>query len=338
MKLSQTYKYIAKRLIVFVITLWFALTLNFIIPRLYRTNPIEQQLRALEMTYGSQVIENIDIPALIAEYRNKLGLDKDILTQYFSYLVQMARLDFGLSYGAFPTPVITLISYYLPYSLVLLFTTLMISWGLGIILGVLMGFKRGTKIDSTLTSAMIFLNRIPFYILALILIYLLGYVFRIFPMSGTYDYNVVPGLTLGFVSSLIYHSTLPALSLVIVSLGGWMIMMRSTVINILDEDYLNMAKAKGLRKRTIISRYIFRNALLPQVTGLAMSLGGTLGGSMIIENVFAYRGLGTLLGWAVGSGDTFVMQGIFFMTTITVLGANLVIDLIYPLIDPRIRG
>jgi len=336
--ISPICQYLVKKLVVFCVTLWFAVTINFVIPRLYRVNPIEQQLRALEMTYGYQAIEGIDIKKVVAETRARLGLDQDMFTQYVSYLIQMFKFDFGISYGAFPTPVVELISYYLPYSLGLLFTTLIISWSLGVLLGVFIAFKRGSKIDSTLTSAMLFLNRIPFYILALILIYLLGYVFSIFPMSGTYGYHVVPGFNLTFISSLIYHSTLPALSILLVSLGGWMIMMRSTVVNILEEDYLTMAKAKGLRKTTIIKRYIFRNALLPQVTGLAMSLGHILGGSLIVETVFAYRGLGTLLAWAVGSGDTFVMQATFFMSTFAVLTANLIVDLTYALIDPRIRG
>lgn len=281
--------------------------------------------------------EDIDVSGMIANFRSKLGLDRDLFTQYVFYLKGMFMFDFGISYMAFPSPVKDLIIPRLPYTMGLLFTTLMLSWILGVLIGVFVGFKRGTRVDSILTSAMLFLNRIPFYILAIILVYLLAFVFPIFPKSGTYDVGLTPGLDLKFISSVILHSILPALSILLVSLGGWMIMMRSTVVNILEDDYLTLAKAKGLKKSTIIKRYVLRNALLPQVTGLGIALGNMISGSLIIEVVFSYRGIGMLLIQAILDGDMFVIQAVFFMTTFATLTANLIIDLIYPLIDPRIR-
>lgn len=333
--MSPQHKYLLKRVTTYFITLWLALTLNFVIPRLSTANAIEVQLGRIA-SLGQQY-PHLDVEAAVAEYRSRLGLDRDLFTQYVSYLIQMFKFDFGISSTAFPTPVKEVIMLYLPYTIGLLFTTLMISWILGVLIGVFVGFKRGTKIDSILTSAMLFLNRIPFYILAIILIYFLAFVFPIFPKSGTYDVGLTPGLNLKFILSLIRHSTLPALSIVLVGLGGWMIMMRSTVVNILEDDYLTLAKAKGLKKSTIIKRYVFRNALLPQVTGLAIALGNMMSGLLIVETVFSYRGLGWLLVNAIVLGDIFVIQGVFFMTTFAVLTANLIIDLLYPLIDPRIK-
>jgi len=321
-------------MITFFVTLWLALTLNFIIPRLNQRNPIENQLRELELTYGA--MPNVDVEEIVSYYQSKLGLDRDLFTQYVSYLISVITFDFGYSYAAFPARVLDLIMMYLPYSMALLASIVIISWSAGIVVGVILGFKRGTKLDGILSSAFLFLNRMPFYILALLLIYFLAYVFPLFPMSGTYAIHLEPEFSLPFISSLLYHSFLPALSMILVSFGGWMIMMRSTVVNILEHDYLTLAKAKGLKKLTILKRYILRNALLPQVAGLGVALGNVVGGSMVVETLFAYRGLGTLTAWAVNSGDLFVIQGVFFLQTTAVLVANLIVDFLYPMIDPRI--
>jgi len=334
--MKSTHKYLLRRLIIYFITLWFALTLNFIIPRLSEANPIQMQLTRMVSLGENILYETFNATEAVATLKSKLGLDKDLFTQYVLYLKNMFMFDFGISYMAFPTPVRELIMLYLPYTIGLLFTTTIISWILGVLIGVFTGFRRG-RVDSFLTSAMLFLSRIPFYILSVILIYFFAFLFPIFPKSGTYGLWLTPKLDFQFISSLIYHSTLPALSILLVSLGGWMIMTRSTVVNLLEEDYLTLATAKGLKKSQIIKRYILRNALLPQVTALGIVLGNTLSGSLIVEIVFSYRGIGMLITRAVSEGDIFVVQAVFFLITFVILTANLIIDLIYPLIDPRIK-
>jgi peptide/nickel transport system permease protein len=209
---------------------------------------------------------------------------------------------------------------------------------LGCLLGILAAWKRGTLLDTLLSPVMNFISAIPYFWLALISLYLLSYVFNWFPLSGGYDSaDIDPGWTLDFIVSVIQHTFLPALTLVISSLAGWMLTMRNSMITTLSEDYVLMAKAKGLRESRIMFRYAARNAVLPNITGFAIALGTIVSGQLLTEMVFSYPGIGYALLQAINQQDYAMIQGLFLIITVAVLGANLLADLLYAFLDPRVR-
>jgi peptide/nickel transport system permease protein len=309
------------------------MTINFIIPRLIPGNPIASMLARMAIQ-GNAVPGGAEY---IKEYTRMFGLDGTIFQQYVRYFGQLLRGNLGYSITAFPATVGELILRSLPWTIGLLATVVVLSFVLGTLLGATLGWRRESKAGTALVAVLLGLNQIPYYFLAIILIYLLAFLLPIFPSSGAFSVNsyFVGGMEL--VSDIIYHAFLPALSIIIVSLAGWTIGMRSTILNTIGEDYVLYAEARGLERSRIFLRYGYRNALLPQVTSLAMSLGFLLTGSMITENIFNYPGLGSLLASAVAGLDYNVMHGIFLMMIVAVLSGNLLIELIYPLIDPRVR-
>jgi len=326
-------KWFIRRFVSFLIVSFFAVLINFMLPRLMPGGPIEALMAQLSF-------QGAGVPGgeeLTKKYIEEFGLDKDYFTQFICYLRQLFKGDLGLSIMAYPEPVQALISRSLPWTIMLLLNTTIISWILGNIIGALVGFSKNRAVNSSLVVIGMILNRIPYYILGLILIFLFAYIYPVFPSGGGYGIGLNPGLNWNFIISALYHSTLPALSIVLVSVGGWMIGMRALVVNILGEDYITFAEAKGLKGRTILTKYIFRNALLPQITGLALSLGFIVNGALLTEQIFAYPGMGTLFVKAFAFRDFNVMQGIFLLTTIGVLGACFILDIIYPIVDPRIR-
>lgn len=213
----------------------------------------------------------------------------------------------------------------------------LLSFLIGVTLGMLVGWKRGTWLDS-LVPATTVLAAVPYFWLALILVAVFGSALRWFPLLGGYDVILDPGWSPEFIGSAIYHGTLPALTIVISSVGGWLLGMRNMMVSTVDEDYVLTARAKGLRDRRIMTHYAARNAVLPSVAGFAISLGFVVAGSIITEQVFSYPGIGGKLLQAVQNNDYALMQGIFLVITVAVLGANLVVDLLYGLIDPRTRA
>ena len=325
-------KYIAKRLIFFVITAFAAVTINFLIPRLIPGDPISTIL--LRMEQQGRIIPRGE--ELVEIYKRRFGLEGDLFTQYIRYLQRLLQGDLGFSIMAFPMTVQEIIFRALPWTIGLLSIATVLSWVLGNLLGAFLGWVRGGKAAAFITYLALGLNQVPYYFLALVLVFLFAYMIPIFPSQGAFAIGRVPSISIEFVIDVIYHSTLPALSIIIVSLGGWMITMRSMIIEVLGEDYLLLAEAKGLSKNVILMKYAFRNALLPQVTGLAMSLGFIVNGALLTETIFNYPGIGTLFIDALNSSDYNIMQGVFLITTLSVLIANLLIDLLYPLLDPRI--
>jgi peptide/nickel transport system permease protein len=212
-----------------------------------------------------------------------------------------------------------------------------IAWVLGILAGTLVGWKQGTRFDTTMYSIAIALAQVPQYLVALLLVLFLAYGAAVFPSGGAYAANVTRGWNVEFVLSMLHHTVLPALSIVIVSSLFWLLTTRALTVSLLGEDYILFAEAKGLRGFRVLTRYLLRNTLLPQVTGFAISLAFIVNGFFLIEWIFRYPGIGTLLVTAVGQRDFNVVQGIIIMSIFTVLTANLLVDLVYPLIDPRIR-
>ena len=325
-------KTLARRIGFYVIALWAAVSLNFLIPRLMPGNPVDIMLSKLAQ-HGPVT------PATRHSIELLLGTDssQSLWSQYVDYLGQLVHGDLGLSVSHYPTPVSTVIAQTLPWTIGLIGIATVISFVLGVGLGTFAGWKRGSWLDSLIPVTTMF-QSIPYFWLALILLYLFGSVWMISPLNGGYDvYTTTPGWNPAFIGSVISHGLLPAATIVISSIGGWMLGMRNMMVATLSEDYIVTAEAKGLRPGRIMRTYAARNAVLPSVAGFAISLGFVVAGSIVTEAVFSYPGIGSALLQAVNSNDYALMQGIFLVITLSVLGANLLIDLLYAVIDPRTR-
>jgi peptide/nickel transport system permease protein len=331
--MSGYLRYLGGRLIIFVVTIFLSITIVFVIPRLIPGDP----LGAIAVKLA-QVGANLGSRELIDQYMQRFGLDKSIPEQYIAYLRQLAQGDLGYSIAAFPTRVQDMLAASLPWTIGLLTVTTVVSWLLGSLVGALVGWTGGrSKALQALVPIALVLYTTPYYILAIILVFVLAYLIPIFPLSGAYTAGSHPELTLGFAWDVIRHGLLPALSIILVSLGWWFLSMRSLIVTLKGEDYMLWAEAKGLPRQRIFWAYAFRNALLPQVTGLALSLGNIVAGALITETIFGYPGIGYLVFTAIKGLDFPVIQGCILLVIVSVATANLLLDLAYPLIDPRIR-
>jgi peptide/nickel transport system permease protein len=267
-----------------------------------------------------------------------LGLGHgNLLTRYIEYLNQLVHLNFGLSITYFPTPVTTVIAQCLPWTLVLVGTATVMGASLGVTLGAVAGWKRSSAWVNNLIPCTTFLTAIPYFWLALVLLYLFAEIVHAFPLYGGYDASLQIGWSGHFIGSALYHAVLPAATIVISSVGGWLLGMRNMMVSTLAEDYVMAAEAKGLPTRRIMLGYAARNAVLPSVAGFAISLGFIVSGSIVMEVVFSYPGIGYNLLLAVQNDDYPLMQGIFLIISLAVLGANLLVDLLYGFVDPRTR-
>jgi ABC-type dipeptide/oligopeptide/nickel transport system permease component len=314
--------YFARRLAFFIATLWAAVTLNFLIPRLQPGDPAEAIVRRLAGKGGSQST-SID-PAQLEAVRQMLGMpDENLLQQY--------------SYTYFPYTVTHMIGQALPWTLVLVGVTLTLSFVIGTLLGAWAAYRRNTRVDSVLTIGSTFLGSLQFFWIALLLIYVFAITLQWFPEGGGYGGGSSPSLSAIFLSDAFQHSVLPAAALMIVGPIGWLIGMRNTMVLTLGEDYARLAKAKGLSERRIALTYGARIAILPNVTGFAIALGGIVGGTAFVEQIFNYPGLGRMLLESVSNRDYPLMQALFLFTTIGVLIANFVADVLYGFLDPRVR-
>ncbi|MCS7145974.1 MAG: ABC transporter permease [Aigarchaeota archaeon] len=329
---SSVRKYIIKKIASYLITLFLSFTAVFFILRLIPGNPIRAYVYMLRSRYGFEPIGD----RAIQLFEEMFGLNQDIFTQYLTFLRRLIfELDLGPSFMAFPSPAQELIIRHLPWTIILLTITTLLSWVLGLLLGVIVGWKRGTRFDNFFFTFSLIFSQVPYYIVAVVLLLLFAYIIPIFPSRGAYAASLTL-FDLNFVVSAVQHAFLPALSIILVSLTGWLISTRALVIGIVGEDYLQYAVAKGLSTTRILTRYILRNTLLPQTTGLAISLGFIVTGAFLVEWIFVYPGIGALFVNAIGLLDFNVIQGIIMLTMFTVLTANLIMDLIYPLIDPRV--
>jgi len=327
-----TPEYVLRRLLLFVVVVWAAGSINFIVPRLAPGDPIGAVVARMESQGGK--VENPK--ALIAEYRKIFGLDEPLHKQYLLYIRNLATFDLGYSIGYFPTEVRPLIAHHLPWTVGLLLTTLLISFAVGSVLGALMVWPTSARFLRVVAPFTMVLAAIPYYLMALLLLWLFAFTFSVFPMYGS---AAIGSTVTGFerLREILYYATLPALSIVISSIGLWAITMRGIMVSTLGEDYLILAQAKGLPARRIFLWYGMRNALLPQVTGLAIAVGHVVGGAVIVEVLFSYPGIGHLLFGAIRSNDYPVIQGVTFLLVVSTAGAVLILDLIYPRLDPRIQ-
>jgi peptide/nickel transport system permease protein len=327
--------YYVKKIFGYVLTIWGALTVTFLLFRLIPTNPIESWVRSLEQQYsvGIEGGENM------AEfYMEQFGLTGSLWEQYWRYLYNVIiKRDLGPSFVNFPTPVQELLWRRLPWTLGLLTVSISISWVLGLLIGAIAAWNRDTWAADALTNVSIALSQVPPYLIALFLVLFLGYQWGLLPTRGAWDAQYEIGFTWDFIKSVISHSILPALSIIIVSLASWILSTRSLVVSNLGEDYLLYAEAKGLKPSNIMIGYALRNALLPQATGLALTLGTMMNGQLLIELTFVYPGLGELMSRAIQVFDYNTMMGIIILSVIAVMTASLVVDLLLPVLDPRVR-
>lgn len=323
-------RHLLRNLGLYAAAAWASLTLNFLIPRLMPGDPASIMFARFA---GQLQPEAIDALRVAFGFTNE-----PLYVQYFTYVGHLFHGELGLSVAYFPAKVTDVIATGLGWTLLLAGAAVIISFVLGTGLGVIATWKRGGWLDSVLPPVLVLLGAFPYFWLAMVLLYVLGFVLGAFPLRHAYSDSLAPAFSGEFVFSVIHHMALPAMAIVIASVGGWMLGMRSTMVGILAEDYITMANAKGLSQKRIMFHYAARNALLPNVTGFGMALGFVLSGSLLTEVVFSYPGQGYLLIQAVRNQDYPLMQGIFLTITLAVLAANLLVDILYVWLDPRTRA
>jgi peptide/nickel transport system permease protein len=321
--------FILRRLAFYLVAAWVALTVNFFIPRAVPGNAVEAVMAKFP---------NLT-PAAYKALQAMLGVGHpgSLLHQYGNYLDDVFHFNFGTDVSQYPAQVSTLLGETIPWTLTLVGTATVIAFVIGTGLGILAGWRHGGWLDRML-PALMFLQAIPYFFLALILIQLFALKLHIFPVGQGYSGGLIPGWHWDFISSAIWHSLLPAFTIVITSIAGWMLQMRNVIVTTIGEDYVIAAQAKGLANRRVVFTYAARNALLPQLQGFGLALGFVVSGAIVMEIVFAYPGIGLLLLSAVTSSDFPMMQAIFLVITFAILLANLLVDVIIVLADPRARA
>ncbi len=325
--------YVLNRVVTLLLTVWIAATLIWIIPRLSPVDPADIMLG--RMAAGAGAVENAD--QILARLKENFGLNDPLVIQYVKYIGNVATFDFGLSTATFPTQVSTLIARALPWTVGLMLLSVVITFFIGNALGALMAWDRSPKLVRVAIPAAMVFTSIPPILSGLLLMWILAAKLRWFPLTGAYGLTVEPGWTWGFVQSVIHHGFLPALSIVIVTFGFWALGMRGLMITVQGEDYVTLAKAKGLRPRYILYRYMIRNAILPQITAFALKIGLLVAGQVLVERIFAYNGMGKLLYDAILDQDFPVIQGVSFVIILMTAVSVFLVDLVYPFVDPRIR-
>ncbi len=321
--------FILRRLGFYLVAAWVALTANFFLPRLMPGNAVE----AIMSKFPNLT------PATYHALEAMLGVGHpgSLWSQYLSYLNDVVHFNFGISVSNYPAPVSTLLAQTIPWTLALVGSATVIAFFVGTLLGIIGGWRNGGWLDRLLPGLM-FVQAMPYFFLALVLLWLLAVnVLHIFPIGQGYNGGLVPGWDWSFISSAIFHSLLPAFTIVITSVAGWMLQMRNVMITTIGEDYVLAAQAKGLSNRRVIFSYAARNAFLPQLQGFGLALGFVVSGAIVMEIVFSYPGIGLLLLSAVSSNDYPLMQAIFLVITFAVLLANLIVDLVIVAFDPRVR-
>lgn len=327
---------IFKKVIKTIATIFIVISLTFLIIHLMPGNPIQIYIEFL-MT---NMYMDYDSAKALAASLFAIDLDAPIHIQYVEWLRGLMRGDLGVSIWATGTPVSKMIAAFLPWTLFSVSISLFTSFSVGILLGMLIAYKRGSVLDNVLTAFASVTSAIPNYLIGYLLILFLAVqwdLVPIFAMRGAMSPGITPGFNLPFIADIFFHVAMPYLTYVITTVGSWMLIMKSSTISTLGEDYVTAARARGLPDRRITFSYVGRNAILPLFTSLAISLGFIFGGSTLIETIFVYRGIGFLLWQSVANRDYTVMQGIFLIITIAVITSNLLADLLYSRIDPRIR-
>jgi len=325
-------RYFIRRFMFFLLTLWAAVTLNFIIPRLQPGDPAESIVRQM-------VGQNASIdPAQLAAVRSMLGAPTGSLwQQYLDYLNNLIHFNFGLSYSYFPYSVMHMIGEAMWWTIILVFTTQVLGFIIGNVLGAFAAWRRNSMFDSIVSLGLSFVGTLPFFWIAMLLLFVFAFKLQWLPIGGGFSQDATRELSWGYTGDILKHAILPATAILLTAPIGWVMGMRNNMIQTLREDYTRLAIAKGLKPWKIALLYSARNAILPNVTGFAIALGGIMGGVVFIEGIFDYPGLGRLLFKAVGNRDFPLMQALFLFTTVGVLLANLLADFMYGWLDPRVR-
>jgi len=323
-------RFLLRRVAFYLVTAWAAVTLNFVIPRLMPGNPAEILLARFQGRLS---------PKALASLTMLFGLNThaSLLQQYFQYWGQLFSNNLGISFSFFPEPVSTIIGQTMPWTVILIGVSTVVSFFIGTLAGVIIAWRRGSRWDALLPPVTTFLASVPYFWLGILCVFFLGDTLHWFPASGGYALSTSPGFSAAFVGSAIYHAILPAVTIVVSSVAGWLLGMRNMMVTTLAEDYVVMAEAKGLTSRRIMYAYAARNAVLPSLASFAMSMGFVVSGAILVEIVFSYPGIGYVLYQAVSNEDFPLMEGVFLVITLAVLVANLFADVIYLIVDPRTR-
>lgn len=325
-------RWFARRLAFYVFALWVALTINFLLPRLMPGDPLGGVLSHLS---PSQISAN---PGIVQTYQLLLGGGHNsIWHDYVTYLHRIASFDFGISTSNYPAPVSAVVGRTLPYSIFLVGVAFLLAFIIGTAIGMIAAWRRGGIFDSVLVPTFMALSAFPAFFTALLGLYFFGLKWHWFPIQHAYDNGLSPGFNWEFLSSALRHAELPILVVVVAYAGGWVLNMRTVMINTIGEDYVTMAHAKGLRDRRVMTRYAGRNAILPPLNGFAALFASAVGGLVFVEFIFSYPGVGFTLQQAVLGNDYALSQGILVVLSACVIFANLIMDLLNLVLDPRLR-
>jgi len=328
-------QYLVPRLIQYLLVIFLGVTAVFIIPRLAPSDPVENTIATLQSMGGT--VDAATLDETMATMREMYGLSGSNWEQYLDFWGRVFRADFGISLSQFPTPVIDLIRTSLPWTLGLLLFTTFISWAVGNVLGGIAGYYNRNRWSRTLDTVAMVVRPMPYYMFAFALLLIFGYFWPILPIGGGASLGRQGSWTMSYALDVLRHAALPALSLVILGGAVWFQTMKLVVQNVNSESFVQYAKMGGVQEGRIVGGYVIRNALLPQITALALLLGQILSGALITEIVFSYPGVGTLLYQSIVSGDYNVIMGITSLSIIAITTSILIIDLLYPLFDPRVR-
>ncbi len=325
-------RYFRNRILWYLLTFAVALVLNFVLPRLMPGNPVASIAAGVTESLTDQKAA----AEMMEEYTRAFGLDKSLPEQFFVFLGNLLKGDLGVSFRRYPTPVVTILKESVPWTIALQLPAILTGWMLGNLLGAIAAYRRGV-FDRAIFPAFLFVGAFPSFGLAIILLFVFGIMLRLLPTSGGYGFDLIPGFNLQFIASAVRHYQLPFWSIVLNTIGGQAIGMRSMSIYELNADYVKYSRFLGIRDRRIVG-YVFRNAMLPQVTGLALSLGTMVGGALVAETIFSYPGIGSTVLASIKAQDYPMISGATLFITIGVLLANLVIEILYGFIDPRIKA
>jgi peptide/nickel transport system permease protein len=330
MKLS----FIIKRFLFLILVIWSASTITFFIPRISARNPVRERFAELARSGG---FSPGDLETIIASYNQRFGLDKPLYQQYFDYMSAIFRLDFGVSLNKFPKTTVELIMESLPWTIGLLLATTVIAFVIGNLLGAVAAWPKAPNWLRSTATPFVLLMGVPPVIMGVLLLFFIGFRLKLLPLGGAYSIGTVPTMTLEFILDAARHQILPALALVLGSVGAWVLSMRGMGVTIQGEDYVTFAEHKGLGPFAIFRDYYLRNALLPQVTGLVLALGAVVTSGVVVEQLFGLPGVGQVLGAAIRANDFIVIYGIVLFITIAIATMMVLIELAYPLLDPRIK-
>ena len=323
-------RFLVRRLGFLLIALWAALTLNFFIPRLMPGNPAEAMMAKFHGHVNPSALHALEVAFGVNTHQS-------LISAYFQYINNTLHGNFGISITYFPEQVSTVIRSALPWSLGLVGVSTILGFVIGTIVGAVSAWRRGGALDSVLPPTFVVISAFPYFWVGLLAIWLFALTLGWFPILGGYTETATPALTWSFVGDVLWHSVLPAFTILITSIGGWILTMRNNMITVVAEDYVKMARAKGLHPRRIMWQYAGRNAMLPNLTGFAMSLGFVISGAILVEYVFNYPGLGFMLLQAVENEDYPLMQALFLLITVAVLLAIFFSDIVTAILDPRTR-